>query len=106
MHRDQRLQEVIRERRITAYIPGHSQVMEWHKDAIRAHEAEPEVDLPQSLVHHSPGHLGEPEVSCREDAKHDGDTHHHMEMAHHEVSRMKHDGDQGLSKEEPAKRAA
>ena len=41
---DQRLQEVVRERRVAADIPGHSQVMEWHKDAIRAHEAEPEMN--------------------------------------------------------------
>src|SRR4029077_4801125 len=88
MHGDQRLQEVIRERRVAADITGHSQVMEWHKDAVRAHEAEPEVDLPQSLVHHSSGHLGEPEVSCSEDAKHGRHAHYHVEMAHHEISGM------------------
>src|SRR5882762_6135712 len=43
---DQRLQEVIRERRVAANITGHSQVMEWHKDAVRAHEAEPEMNPP------------------------------------------------------------
>src|SRR5713226_7288927 len=106
MHRDQRLQEVVRERRVAADIPGHPQVMEWHKDAIRAHEAEPEVDLPQSLVHHSPGQLGEPEVSCSEDAKHGRHAHYHVEMADHEVSRMEHDVDGGLSQEEAAYAAA
>src|SRR6266446_196435 len=43
---DQRLQEVIRERRVAADVTGHSQVMEWHKDAVRAHEAEPEMNPP------------------------------------------------------------
>src|ERR1700686_242310 len=40
---EQRLQEVVRERRVAADVPGHPQVMERHKDAIRAHEAEPEM---------------------------------------------------------------
>src|SRR2546426_3546588 len=102
MHRDKRLEEIICERGIAAHISGHSQVMEWHKDAICAHEAEPEMDSSQSLVHHSSGHLREPEVSCCEDAKHGRDTHHHVEMAHHEVSRMEHDIDGGLSQEEAA----
>src|SRR6266436_6400947 len=103
---DQRLQEVIRERRVAADVTGHSQVMEWHKDAVRAHETEPEVEPPQRFVHHSPGHLGEPEVSCREDAKHGRNPHHHVEMADHEVSRMEHDIDRGLSQEESAHAAA
>src|SRR5260370_23732231 len=102
MHRDQRLQEVIRERRIAADIPGHPQVMEWHKDAICAHEAEPEMKPPQRFVHHSSGHLGEPEVSCSEDAKHSRNAHHHVEMADHEVSSVEHDIDGGLSHEEAA----
>src|SRR6202521_562136 len=102
MHRDPRLQEVIHECRVAADIPGHSQVMEWHKDAIRAHKAEPEMDFPQSLVHHSSGHLGEPEVSSSEDAKHGRDAHHHVEMAHHEVSRMEHEIDGRLSQKEAA----
>src|ERR1700737_112362 len=102
MHRDKRLQVIIHERRIAAHIPGHPQVMEWHKDAIRTHEAKPEMDSSQSLVHHSSGHLWEPEVSCCEDAKHGRDAHHHVEMAHYEVSRMEHDIDGGLSQEEAA----
>src|SRR5882724_7784574 len=106
MHRDQRLQEVIWKGRITADIHSYSKVMEWHEDAIRARKAEPEMNFPQSLVHHSSGHLGEPEVSCREDAKHGRDTHHHVEMANHEVSRMEHDIDGGLSQEEAAHAAA
>src|ERR1035441_5545718 len=76
--------------------------MERHKDAIGAHEAEPEMKFAHSLVHHSPGHLGEPEVSTSEDAKHGGNTHHQVEMADHEVSRMEHDIDGGLSQEEAA----
>src|SRR5437899_1185271 len=103
---DQRLQEIVRERRVAADIPGHSQVMEWHKDAIRAHEAEPEVEPPQRFVHHSPGHLGEPEVSRREDAKHGCDAHHHVEVADHKVSRMEHDIDGGLSQKEATYAAA
>jgi len=97
VHWDQRLQIVIRKGRIAADIPGHSEVMEWHKDAIGADEAEPEMNSSQSLVHHSSEHLGGPEVSCREDAKHGRDAHHHVEMADHEVSRMEHDIDRGLS---------
>src|ERR1700704_3153658 len=73
--------------------------MEWHKDAIRAHEAEPEMNSAQRFVHHSPGHLGEPEVSRREDTEHGRDTHDHVEVADHEVSRMEHDIDPGLSQE-------
>src|ERR1022692_2242025 len=76
--------------------------MEGHKDAIGADEAEPEMKLAQSLVHHSSSHLGEPEVSTSEDAKHSGDAHHKVEMADHEVSRMEHDIDGGLSQEEAA----
>src|SRR6266478_5759935 len=106
MHRDPRLQEVIRERRVAADIPGHSQVMEWHEDAIRAREAEPEMNFSQGLIHHSSGHLGEPEVSCREDAKHSRDAHHHVEMADHEVSRVEHDIDRRLSQEEATHTAA
>src|SRR5208337_2475456 len=102
MHRDQRLQEVIHERRVAAHIPSHAQVMEGHKDAIRAHEAEPEVNLPQSLVHHSPGHLGKPEISSTEDAEHRGNPHDQVEMSYHEVSGMEHDIDRGLSQEEAA----
>src|SRR4029077_7229348 len=106
MHRDQRLQEVVRERRVAADIPGHPQIMEWHKDAIRAHEAEPEMKSPQRFVHHSSSHLGEPEVGCREDAKHGRNAHYHVEMADHEVSRMEHDVYGGLSQEEAAHAAA
>src|SRR5580700_4634727 len=106
MHGDQRLQVIIRERRIAADIPDHSQVMERHKDAIGAYEAEPEVKLAQSFVHHSSGHLGEPEVSSGEDAEHGGDAHHHVEMAYYEVSAMEHDIERGLSEEEAAYAAA
>src|ERR1700745_2900141 len=106
MYRDKGLQVVIRERRVAPHIPGHSEVMEGHKDAIRAHEAEPEMDSSQSLVHHSSGHLWEPEVSCCEDAKHRRNAHHHVEMAHYEVSRMEHDIDRRLSQEEAAHAAA
>ena len=106
VHRNQRLQEIIRKRRVAADISGHSQVMEGHKDAIRAYEAEPEMKLPQSFVHHSSGHLGEPEVGCRKDAEHGSDTHHHVEVADHEVSGMEHDVDRGLSQEEAAHAAA
>src|SRR2546430_6703390 len=59
---DQRLQEVVRERRVAADIPGPSQVMEWHKDAIPAHAAQPEMNSAQRFIHHASGHLGEPEV--------------------------------------------
>src|SRR5258708_35264861 len=94
---DQRLQEVIRERRVAADIPGHSEVMERHKDAIRAHKAEPEMNFAQGFVHHSSGHLREPEISSGEDAEHGRDAHHHVEVSYHEESRMEHDLDRGLA---------
>src|SRR6202011_2551624 len=106
MHGDQPLQKVIGERRVAADISGYSQVVKWHKDAVRAHEAQPEMNFPQSLVHHPPDHLGEPEVRSSEYAKHGRDTHHHVEMADDEVRRMEHDIDRGLRQEEAAHTAA
>src|SRR5260370_40424208 len=46
---EQRLQEVGRERRVAAGIPGHSQVIEWHEDVIRPHEAEAKMEPTQRI---------------------------------------------------------
>src|ERR1700675_647442 len=106
MHRDQRLQVVKYECRVAADSPSYSQIMERHENAICPHEAEPEMNLAQSFVHHASAHLGKPEISSRENPEHGGDAHHHVEMSHHEIGRVKHDVDRGLSQEEPTDTAA
>ena len=91
---------------ITAHIACHTQVVEWHEDAIRAHEAKPEMYFAQSLVHHSPGHLGEPEVGSGEDPENCRHRHHHVEVSHHEIGRVQHDVDRGLRQKKAADAAA
>src|SRR5882762_7854660 len=76
--------------------------MEGHKDAVRTHETEPEMNSPPSFIHHPPSHLGKPEISSGEDAKHRGDSHHHVEVPDYEVRRMQHDVDRWLRQEESA----
>src|SRR5271166_4927872 len=80
--------------------------MEGHKEAICAYEAEPEMNSSQGLIHHSPSHFGEPEVSCSKDAEHGRDPHHHVEMADHKVSRMEHDIDGRLRQKKTTNTAA
>ena len=106
MHRNQVHQVIVGESLITADVAGDSQVVEGHEDAVSADEGQPEVDLAQSLVHHAAGHLGEPEEGSAEDAEDGGNRHHQVEVAHHEVGRVQHDVDGGLSQEEAADAAA
>src|SRR5258708_3387543 len=100
MYRDQRLHEVIWEGGVTADVSSYSQVMKGHKYAVRAHKTQPKMNFPQALVHHSTGHLGKPEISASEYAKHSGHAHDHMEMADHEIGGMAHDIDRRLGQEE------
>ena len=63
------------------------------------------MNLAQRFVHHSPEHLGKPEIGSREHAKNCRDSHHHVEMAHHEIGRVQVDIQRRLRQEEPAQPA-
>src|ERR1039457_2050589 len=106
MYRNQRLQEVVHKGSVAAHIPSHAEIMERHEDTTSAYEAEPELSLAQGLVHHSPRHLREPEVSSSENAAHRGHSRDQVEMADDKVSRMEHDVDRRLRQKEAANSAA
>src|ERR1700733_2237421 len=102
MHWDQWLQVVHNKGLISAYIRRHSQIVEWHKDTVRTDEAKPEMYLAPGLVHHSSGHLGEPEVSSSEDSEDCRHCHDHVEVPDYEVGRVQHDVERRLRQEETA----
>src|SRR5579862_6206699 len=100
MQRNQWLQIVVNECLVAADISRETQVMERHEDRVGSNEAEPEMQLAQSFVHHAAEHLGEPEIGSGKNSKHGRYTHDHMEVANHEVSGMQHDVERGLRQEE------
>src|SRR5882724_6472300 len=106
VYRDKRLEIFIDERLVAAYVRCDSQIMKWHEDAIRAHEAQPEVDLAQAFVHHPAGHLREPEISSGEDAEDCRYCHDHVEVAHNEVGGVQHDVNRRLCQEKSTDTAA
>src|ERR1700686_5379722 len=106
MQRNERLQVVIGERRVAAHIGSPTQVVEGHEGTVRSNEGEPEMGLAQGVVHHSSGHLWEPEVRSGEDSENCGHAHDHVEVSNDEVRCMQHDVDGWLSEEEATNSAS
>ena len=106
VNRNQRNQVVVGERRVPPDIARQSQVVEWHEDAVRSDEREPEMQPSQSLIHHAAGHLGEPEICSGKNPEDGRYAHHHVEVTDYEVSRMQINVNRGLSQEESADTAA
>jgi len=52
--------------------------MERHENAVGTNEGEPEMKLPQGLVHHAAGHLSKPEVRASKDAENGSHAHDHV----------------------------
>src|SRR5580700_9136802 len=61
MHRNERLEVVVNERLIAAHVAREAEVMEGHEDAVSTHEAQPEMNLTERVVHHPAEHFREPE---------------------------------------------
>src|ERR1700674_3255555 len=106
VHSENRLEVVIHELRIGTDVAHDPEVMEGHKDTIGADETQPEMDLAPGFVHHPSRHLGEPEIGSGEDPEDGRHGHYQVEVAHHEVGRVEHDVDRGLSQEKAAYAAA
>src|SRR5271166_6289123 len=62
MQRNERLQEIVGEGGVAAYVSSPPQIVEGHEDAVSSHEGEPEMIFADGFIHHAPEHLGEPEV--------------------------------------------
>src|SRR5207302_399355 len=80
--------------------------MEWHEDAVGAHESEPEMHLSKSFIHHRSKHLREPEISSRKDSEDRRNRHYQVEMAHDEIGGMQHDVERRLCQEKSTHPAA
>src|SRR5690606_6567289 len=54
---------------ITTWEPGNTYVVHRNEYHIQPNECEPEMNLPQGIVHHFPVHFREPVVDSREQTK-------------------------------------
>src|SRR6202040_4339541 len=74
--------------------------------AVDTDERQPEMQLPERLIHHAADHLGHPEIGCSENAKDGRDGHDEVEVGYHEIRRMQVSIDAGLRQEKAADAAA
>src|SRR5580704_4159689 len=80
--------------------------MHWHEDAIDTDEGEPEMQLPETFIHHAANHLGHPEIRSRKYPEDRGNGHNEVEVRNHEICCVKIGVQTGLRQEEAADTAA
>src|ERR1700704_1329491 len=102
VHGHQRGHEVVDKGCKAADVTDQTEIMEGHKNAVRAYKGEPEVHFAERLIHHAAEHLGEPEVGAGQNAEDGRYSHDHVEMADNEVSRVEIDVDGRLREEKAA----
>ncbi len=106
VHRHQRNEEIICERRVTADIPCQPQIVKRHEDGIGPDQRQEEMPFAQCFVHHASRHLGEPEIRSGKYTHDGGYAHHHVEMPDNEIGGVEIDVDRRLREKESADSSA